>query len=97
MAAIHLKDNVPVTPQILCDIFKLVKDNLPSYARPVFLRFPDEHAVTTTLKQQKTQYRKQGFHPDVVSDPLFYYDNQNKTYSPLTTHTYNQFLTKSKL
>lgn len=97
MAAIHLENNAAVTPQILKDIFHHAKENLPSYARPLFLRFPKELAITTTMKQQKTQFRKEGFHPQDIDDPLFYYDEQNKTYSPLTVETYGQFLTKSKL
>ncbi|XP_045156369.2 long-chain fatty acid transport protein 2-like isoform X2 [Mercenaria mercenaria] len=97
MAAIHLENNAETSQKILKDIFLHAKENLPSYARPLFLRFPKEQAVTTTLKQQKTQLRKEGFHPQDIDDPLFYYDDQNKTYSPLTVETYGQFLTKSKL
>ena len=97
MAAIHLEDNITLTQDILQDIFNLATEQLPSYARPVFLRFPEERAVTTTLKQQKTQLRKEGFHPGDIDDPLFFYDEQNKTYSPLTVETYRQFLKKSKL
>lgn len=97
MAAIYLENNAVVTPQILRDIFHHVTENLPSYARPLFLRFPTEVAMTATLKQQKTQFRKEGFHPQDIDDPLFYYDEQNQTYSPLTVETYGQFLTKSRL
>jgi hypothetical protein len=97
MAAIHLEDNVTLKENILQDIFNLATEQLPSYARPLFLRFPKERAITTTLKQQKTQLRKEGFHPEDIDDPLFYYDDQNKTYSPLSVETYSQFITKSKL
>ncbi|XP_053405494.1 long-chain fatty acid transport protein 5-like isoform X2 [Mercenaria mercenaria] len=97
MAAIHLNNNMAISLKILKDIFEHATGNLPSYARPLFLRFPKEQAVTTTLKQQKTQLRKEGFHPQDIDDPLFYYDDQNKTYSPLTVETYGQFLTKSRL
>ena len=97
MAAIYLEDNITLTQNILQDIFNLATEQLPSYARPVFLRFPEERAVTTTLKQQKTQLRKEGFHPRDIDDPLYYYDGHNKTYSALTVDTYGQFLSKSKL
>lgn len=97
MAAIHLEDNVTESPQIMKDIFDHTKQNLPSYARPLFLRFPKEQAVTVTLKQQKTQLRKEGFQPQDIDDPLYYYDDQNNTYSPLTVETYGQFMAKSKL
>ncbi|XP_053405486.1 long-chain fatty acid transport protein 2-like isoform X2 [Mercenaria mercenaria] len=97
MAAIHLADKVTITPEVLKVIFSHAKGKLPSYARPLFLRFPKEQAVTTTLKQQKTQLRKEGFHPQDIDDPLFYFDEQKKTYSPLTVASYGQFLTQSKL
>ncbi|XP_060577324.1 long-chain fatty acid transport protein 2-like [Ruditapes philippinarum] len=97
MAAIHLEDNVTLMENILRDIFNLATEQLPSYARPLFLRFPKERAITTTLKQQKTQLRKEGFHPEDIDDPLYYYDDQNKTYSRLSVETYSQFITKSKL
>ncbi|XP_045156370.2 long-chain fatty acid transport protein 2-like [Mercenaria mercenaria] len=97
MASIHLEDNIRFTPDVLKDIFRHAAEHLPRYARPMFLRFPREVSLTTTLKQQKTQLRKEGFHPQDIDDPLFYYDEQNKTYSPLTVETYDQFFTKSKL
>lgn len=97
MAAIYLENNMAITEQVLRDIFYHTKKALPSYARPLFLRFPKKIAVTSTLKQLKTQLRKEGFHPQNVDDPLFFYDEENKTYSPLTIATYNQFFMKSRL
>jgi len=97
MVAIHLEDNVQLSPGVLQDIFHHCQESLPSYARPVFLRFPTEVAITTTMKQQKTNLRKEGFDPESISDPLFYYDQQRKTYSPLTVESYPEFIVKSKL
>lgn len=97
MAAIHLEGDVQITPKILRNIFHHCTENLPNYARPLFIRFPKEAAVTVTLKQQKTQLRKEGFHPENIDDPLFYYDEKNKTYSALTVETYPKFLAKSRL
>ena len=97
MAAIHLEKDVEIAPGILKKIFDHTTEKLPSYARPVFLRFPTVEAVTTTHKQQKTQLRKEGYQPQDIDDPLFYYDFKRKTYSPLTVDNINQFLTTSKL
>ena len=97
MAALHLENDRAPTPQVMHDIFHHCQENLPSYARPIFIRFPKEQAITVTLKQQKTHLRKEGFHPENVEDPLFYYDEMNKTYSPLTVETYPKFLAKSRL
>ncbi|KAL4227803.1 hypothetical protein ACF0H5_013240 [Mactra antiquata] len=97
MAAVHLENNQEITPKVLQDIYRHCEDSLPSYARPVFLRFPKEQAITVTYKQQKTHLRKEGFDPTKIEDPLYYYDKAGKTYSPLTVDNYGQFLTTSKL
>lgn len=97
MAAIHLENNMAITEQVLRDIFHHAKKSLPSYARPLFLRFPKELRVTSTLKQLKAHLRKEGFHPQNIDDPLFFYDEEKKTYSPLTVATYNQLFMKSRL
>ncbi|KAH3858043.1 long-chain fatty acid transport protein 2-like isoform X2 [Dreissena polymorpha] len=97
MAAIHLEDDKEPTAAILKDIFQHCKESLPSYARPLFLRFPKEAAITVTMKQQKTEFRKDGFHPQNIPDPLFYYNEPAGTYSPLTMDNIQQFLTKSRL
>ncbi|XP_060577290.1 long-chain fatty acid transport protein 2-like isoform X2 [Ruditapes philippinarum] len=97
MAAIHLNGDTKITPSVLEKIFRHATENLPIYARPLFLRFPTEEAITTTHKQQKTQLRKEGFHPQDIDDPLFFYDVKRKTYSSLTVGNVDQLLTTSKL
>ena len=97
MAAIHLNDSQDLTSDILLKIYNHCIENLPSYARPLFLRFPREEAITVTLKQQKTIFRKEGFDPNIIQDPLFYLDEVNNTYSPLTVETYPKFLAKARL
>ncbi|KAG7477307.1 hypothetical protein MATL_G00092960 [Megalops atlanticus] len=47
---------------------------LPPYARPVFLRFLPEVNKTGTYKFQKTEMRREGFDPSVVSDRLYFLD-----------------------
>ena len=97
MAALHLDSNSQLSPKLLRDLFQHCMTNLPSYARPLFIRFPQEEAMTTTHKQQKTQLKKDGFHPQNISDPLFYFDEAAGTYTPLTIDNFQQFLTKSRL
>ncbi|WAQ97831.1 S27A2-like protein [Mya arenaria] len=97
MAAIHLEGNMQLTPKVLKDIFNHCKENLPNYSRPLFIRFPKEESVTVTHKQQKTQLRKDGFHPENIDDPLFYYNEAAGTYTPLTLDNFQSFLTKSRL
>ena len=42
------------------------ESDLPSYARPLFLRMMPKVTVTVTFKHQKVQLRKEGFNPAVV-------------------------------
>lgn len=97
MAAILLKDTVDVHTDLLPQIFHHCEENLPVYARPLFLRFIKEMPLTTTHKQKKVQYVKEGFNPAIISDPLFRVSAETKTYVPLTTENVSQFMAKSRL
>jgi fatty-acyl-CoA synthase len=61
--------------------------NLPSYAQPVFLRFRDSIAATSTFKQRKVELQKEGFDPEIVSDPL-YARNDDGHYEKLTSELF---------
>ncbi|MSP95062.1 MAG: long-chain-acyl-CoA synthetase [Alphaproteobacteria bacterium] len=50
---------------------RYLERNLPSYARPVFLRFSPEIEVTSTFKQRKVELQKEGYDPANIADPLF--------------------------
>lgn len=97
MAAILLKDTVEFHTDLLPQIFHHCEENLPVYARPLFLRFIKEMPLTTTHKQKKVQYVKEGFNPALISDPLFRVSAETKTYIPLTTENVSQFMAKSRL
>jgi fatty-acyl-CoA synthase len=60
-----------------------LEKGLPSYARPVFLRFRQAIAATSTFKQRKVELQKEGFDPSVVTDPL-YARNDHGQYEQLT-------------
>jgi fatty-acyl-CoA synthase len=60
-----------------------LRKNLPSFAQPVFLRFRDTIAATSTFKQRKVELQKEGFDPAIVSDPL-YARNDDGYYERLT-------------
>ncbi|KAG2469733.1 long-chain fatty acid transport protein 4 [Polypterus senegalus] len=68
------------------DLEKFVKDvekELPSYARPVFIRLLPEVNKTGTYKFQKTDLRHEGFNPKVISDRLYFLDSSKGKYVPL--------------
>lgn len=46
--------------------------NLASYARPIFIRVQREQPTTSTFKLQKTELKRQAFHPEQVGDDAIY-------------------------
>ena len=62
------------------------ENELPRYARPLFVRILRDMRVTSTLKHQKGEYRSEGYDPDRTSDPLF--ASVGGRYLPLTRELY---------
>ena len=77
-------------------IWQQVCKELPVYARPLFIRHIPEAVLTGTFKNKKVDFAKEGFDLNKVNDPLYFIDNENKTYSPLTKFNLANFLS-SKL
>ncbi|NXN33915.1 S27A2 synthetase, partial [Nycticryphes semicollaris] len=73
MAAIRLKTGATFRGQ---DLYNFTGDTLPAYAAPRFVRIQDALEVTGTFKQCKGNLVKEGFHPDVVKDPVFFRDDK---------------------
>jgi hypothetical protein len=77
-----------------------VTDNLPVYARPLFLRILPAMDTTSTLKFTKVTLRDEGFNPNTIKDPLYFRDDANKTFVPITPALYDEIITgtiKAKL
>lgn len=58
-------------------------ENLPAYARPLFLRLQSEVEITGTFKHRKIDSVKEGFDPAAIDDPLWFFDSDEKAYVPL--------------
>ncbi|MEM7143269.1 MAG: long-chain-acyl-CoA synthetase [Actinomycetota bacterium] len=58
-------------------------ENLPAYARPLFLRIQTELEITGTFKHRKVDSVKEGFDPITIDDPLWFFDPGEKAYVPL--------------
>jgi fatty-acyl-CoA synthase len=71
-------------------LFARVERELPAYARPVFLRVGDAPDLTGTFKLRKVELQKQGFDPSVTSDPIFYRDDERRSYQPLDAQTHER-------
>ncbi len=67
---------------------KHLEETLPSYARPIFLRFQQQIEATSTFKQRKVELQKQGFNPLVVGDPIYVREAETGRYSVLTPERY---------
>lgn len=80
MAALKLKENMDFDGKA---IYQHVKNYLPSYARPRFIRIQDAVAVTGTYKQLKVKLAEEGFNPTIITDPLFFLED-GKGYVPMT-------------
>jgi len=65
-----------------------LEKNLPSFARPVFLRFQQQPEITSTFKQRKIELQKQGFNPSAITDPLWLRDAESGKYVQLTPDLY---------
>jgi fatty-acyl-CoA synthase len=57
---------------------------LPPYARPLFVRIVPAMATTGTLKQRKVDLQREGFDVAAIGDAVFFRDDQAGTYVPLT-------------
>ncbi|KAK9543013.1 hypothetical protein VZT92_000827 [Zoarces viviparus] len=85
MAALKLKENMDFDDKAA---YQHVKNYLPSYARPRFIRVQEALVVTGTFKQMKAKLAEEGFNPAVIRDPLFYLED-NKGYVPMTQEIFS--------
>src|SRR5512132_2827617 len=71
MAAIVAKDNLNLTA-----LHDYIAQQLPEYARPVFLRIRKDNDVTSTFKQKKINLVKEAFDPGRIADPVYFNDRK---------------------
>ena len=90
MAAIVLRDGP--TSDHLESISSHIVDNLPGYARPIFLRLLSELPTTSTHKLQKNDLREQAFHINQVTDELYVLHPEAKGYTRLDSDYYDQIM-----
>uniref|UniRef100_A0AAY4B4F9 long-chain-fatty-acid--CoA ligase n=2 Tax=Denticeps clupeoides TaxID=299321 RepID=A0AAY4B4F9_9TELE len=73
-------------------LFDHVVSDLPTYARPLFIRLQESMEMTGTFKQQKFQLVASGFNPTKIADPLYFLDYTEKRYVPLTASLYENIM-----
>ena len=95
MAAIVLREGLDIQDMNINSISSHIRENLPGYARPIFLRLLSELPTTSTHKLQKNDLRDQAFHPEQVADRLFVLKPGEQIYSPLDSDYYSQIMQRS--
>lgn len=64
-------------------VAKALRDALPAYAVPLFIRLRREQEVTATFKFRKVDLKREGFEPAAIDEPLYVLDTGG--YRKLTT------------
>ena len=77
----------------LATLHRHLAETLPSYARPLFLRFTPSLPVTETFKQKKGDLAAEGFDPSAASDPLFFDDAAKGAYVRLDAPLFGKIAT----
>ncbi|XP_029009051.1 long-chain fatty acid transport protein 2-like [Betta splendens] len=86
MAALALRDGQMFDST---DVWQHVKNLLPDYARPRFLRIQSSLDVTGTFKHTKLKLMEEGFNPNQITDTLYFLDKEEQNYVPLTSEIFN--------
>uniref|UniRef100_A0A674AMQ4 long-chain-fatty-acid--CoA ligase n=1 Tax=Salmo trutta TaxID=8032 RepID=A0A674AMQ4_SALTR len=73
-------------------LFDHVLNDLPAYARPLFIRLQESMEMTGTFKQQKFNLVESGFNPSTSCNPLYFLDYSEKSYVPLTNTLYGSIV-----
>jgi len=60
-----------------------LREKLPPYAVPVFIRIQEQEEVTGTFKYRKVELKNEAYHPDTVTVPVMYLSQQETEYRPL--------------
>ncbi|HVV93045.1 MAG TPA: long-chain-acyl-CoA synthetase [Hyphomicrobiales bacterium] len=69
-------------------LYRRVNDELPAYARPLFVRLLPQMDLTGTFKPRKTELVRDGFDPIAVKDELRFDDAASGRFEPLTPALY---------
>jgi len=92
MAAIVLNDSININEFNFQALSSHIIDNLPAYARPIFIRVLQELPTTTTHKLQKGDLREHAFHLDKVQDKLLVMKPNTSCYTDLDRDFYEKIM-----
>ncbi|MFT7685782.1 MAG: citronellyl-CoA synthetase [Candidatus Azotimanducaceae bacterium] len=95
MAAIVLREGLKLKSLDLQSLSDHIKESLPSYARPLFVRILKELPTTTTHKLQKNDLRDQAYHLEKVEDELLVMQPGSNCYSHLDSDFYDKVVQRA--
>jgi fatty-acyl-CoA synthase len=67
---------------------KHLANQLPTYARPLFLRLRDKIDATATFKHAKHELQRQGYDPAATPDPIYFADPESQSFVQLDAAHY---------
>lgn len=73
MAKIILKENKTLD---IDNLYRLLSNELPAYAVPIFVRIARNIAITSTFKHQKSELKKEGFDINIIKDDVYVLKNK---------------------
>lgn len=69
-----------------------LREKLPAYAVPLFLRLRAEQETTSTFKYSKVELKRQGFDVHQIAEPLYVLADASRGYEPLTPELHARIL-----
>jgi fatty-acyl-CoA synthase len=70
-------------PLDFAQLRKHLLDQLPAYARPLFLRLRDKIDATGTFKHAKHELQRSGYDPGATTDPIYFADPESQSFVQL--------------
>ena len=84
--------NVEVENFDFDELFKILKETLPPYAIPKFIRFLSELSTTSTFKIKKSDMKKEGFDITQINDKIYAYLPGSSEYTHMTGEIYDDVI-----
>jgi citronellyl-CoA synthetase len=72
---------------------EFIKEKIPTYAIPVFLRIKKEFTTTATDKIQKVKLKQEGYNINDIDDPIYVLPPKASKYIPLTKEIHDGIIT----
>lgn len=92
MAALVFREGTDIATIDVEALSRHIEDNLPTYARPLFIRILPELPTTSTHKLQKNDLREQAFHLDQVEEDVLVMKPGTNVYTRLDSEFYDQIM-----